>query len=143
MVKKFSGFSSPKGRRLGMVRAVASMLILFFVVPVLTTGQLKNQKQLTEPNYNSLTYEARRFLESFADAQVLYFADHNEWAGYKSDQNVFETWNINPFVGTSEAYYCCVEYVFADMGTSDISENISSRLMTRRLSADVCWSTNL
>lgn len=118
MVKKFSGFSSPKGRRWGMVRTVASMLILFFVVPVLTTGQLKNQKQLTEPNYNSLTYEARRFLESFADAQVLYFADHNEWAGYKSDKNVFETLNVHPVDGTRYAYYCGDDYIVPDKGES-------------------------
>ncbi len=102
---------SLKKRGLRTFRTAVPILILFFLALAATTGYMISRNGYSAPDPNSFTREAKVFLTSIADAQVLYFAEHNKWAGYPDSKIVFKSLGWRPGGSTHYAYYCGYDYM--------------------------------
>lgn len=82
-----------------VVGAVSALLL----APFLTSGQNPPQSgQQTSASYK----EPVHMLSFIADRQVEYFNRNLAWAGYPSNDKVFESLGLTPFPPVSYAYYC-------------------------------------
>lgn len=73
------------------------------VVPFLTNGQNPSESgQQSSSSYREPVY----MLSFLADRQVEYFNRNLSWAGYPSNDKVFEALGLKPFPVTTYAYYC-------------------------------------
>lgn len=78
-------------------------VIFLVLAPFLTSEQNTSQSgEQTSASYK----EPSHMLSFIADRQVEYFNRNLRWAGYPSNDKVFEALGLTPFPATTYAYYC-------------------------------------
>jgi|GEM_PF-1091930 len=98
------------------------ILIMVLFLPSWTVSDLIKSNKTPGIETDSYPFEravkARENLKSIADAQVLYFAEHNHWAGYENEKKVFDLLGWKPAGERHYAYYCGNDSIMPQAGGS-------------------------